>query len=583
MTDPIRILLIEDNPGDAVLLRETLRDVGGTDQFALTHVMRLEEGLQKLASAVFDVVLLDLSLPDGHGLETLSRTYSHAAGTPIVVLTGLNDETLAVRAVQEGAQDYLVKGNVDSNLLARSLRYAIERQRMISQLRKARELERHMANHDALTGLPNRQLFYDRLGQAMGHSRREGESVAVLFLDLDDFKLLNDSLGHDVGDRLLKTVAERVQACIRESDTAARLGGDEFTFILYGVEPLEFPSAVAQKILDAVAEPVAFEDHQLFVTGSIGISVFPADGDDIETIVRNADMAMYRAKAAGHHSYQFYMPSMNERAMERLEMEKQLRTALENDAIWVQYQPQVEMRSGKVTGMEALARWQNAAGDLIEPARFIALAEETGLIIPLGEGILRKACAQARAWHSAGLPVARMAVNLSPRQLQRRPPGRHASYDPVEMVRAVLDESGLDPATLELEITESVFLKDAEHAIETLGRLDEIGVRIAIDDFGIGYSSLNYLKLLPASTIKIDRSFVRLINRNERDTAIASAIVAMAHSLNMTAIAEGVETVEQWEALRRLGCDEMQGYLFSQALNANDATAMLADHFRKSA
>jgi diguanylate cyclase (GGDEF)-like protein len=583
MTQPIRILLIEDNPGDAILLRETLRDVGGADQFALTHVMRLDEGLEQLASAPFDVVLLDLSLPDGHGLETLSRTHSHASGTPIVVLTGLNDETLAVRAVQEGAQDYLVKGEVDSNLLARSLRYAIERQRMIAQLKRAREQERHMANHDALTGLPNRQLFYDRLGQAIVHSHGEEESVAVLFLDLDDFKTLNDSLGHDAGDQLLKTVAERVRGCIRDTDTAARLGGDEFTFILYRVEHPEDPAVVAQAILDAVAEPIVVNAHHLYVTGSIGISVFPEDGSDIETIVRNADMAMYRAKAAGRNTYQFYMPSMTDRAMERLEMEKQLRAALERDEIWLQYQPQVEVRSGRITGMEALARWRQPGGELVEPARFVALAEETGLIFPLGERVLRMACTQARAWQSAGLPPVRMAVNLSPHQLQRRPKGRLGGYDPVAMVSKVIEESQFDPQWLQIEITESVFLKDPDFAIETLGRLEEVGVSIAIDDFGIGYSSLNYLKVLPASTLKIDRSFVRTVGRQPRDTAIAAAIVALAHNLSLKTVAEGVETVDQWEALRRLGCDEMQGYLFSEPLNANEATALLAENLRKSA
>lgn len=583
MTEAIRLLLVEDNPGDAVLLRETLREVGGTDQFVLTHATRLDEALEKLSSQTFDVILLDLSLPDAHGLETLSRANASAAGTPIVVLTGNNDDTIAFKAVQEGAQDYLVKGQVDANLLARSLRYAIERQRMVAQLRRARELERHMANHDALTGLPNRQLFYDRLGQAISHARREEKSVAVMFLDLDDFKLLNDTLGHEVGDRLLQAGAERLRKVLRESDTAARLGGDEFTLILYGIAGPDEPARVAQRVLDAIAEPFQLDNNDLFATGSVGISVFPNDGDDIETMLRNADMAMYRAKAAGKNTYQFYTPAMNRQALDRMEMEKDLRRALDHDEIIVYYQPQVEIRTGRITGMEALARWRLPGGMIIDPDRFIPLAEETGLIVPLGERVLRMACAQNKAWQKAGIPPIRVAVNLSARQLQRRPAGRQAGYDPVETIPAILEETGLESKYLELEITESVLMRDAEYSVQTISRLYDEGIRFAIDDFGIGYSSMNYLKVLPASRLKIDRSFVRMVGRNPRDTAIAEAVIAMAHALDMSAIAEGVETVDQWEKLRSLHCDEVQGYLFSEAVAPNDATALLADAVRKSA
>lgn len=583
MTDAIRLLLVEDNPGDAIILRETLRDVGGEGQFVLTHVMRLDEALQKLATQTFDVILLDLSLPDAHGLETLSRANASASGTPIVVLTGNNDETIAVKAVQEGAQDYLVKGNVDANLLARSLRYAIERHRMIAQLRRAREVERHMANHDVLTGLPNRQLFYERLGQAITHARREEKSVAVMFLDLDDFKLLNDTLGHEVGDRLLKAVAERLRKVLRETDTAARLGGDEFTLILYGTNGPEEPARMAQRVLDAIAEPFQLDNNDLFATGSVGISIFPHDGDDVETMVRNADMAMYRAKASGKNTHQFYTPAMNREAIERMEMEKELRRALEQDEIIVFYQPQVEIRSGRITGMEALARWRLRNGEIIDPERFIPLAEETGLIVPLGERVLRLACTQNRAWQKAGIPPIRVAVNLSARQLQTRPAGRQAGYDPVLTIASILQETGLDPKFLELEITESVLMRDAEASVQTITGLYERGIRFAIDDFGIGYSSMNYLKVLPASKLKIDRSFVRMVGRNPRDTAIAEAIIAMAHSLDMKAIAEGVETVDQWEKLRGLHCDEVQGYLFSEPIPSTEATALLADAVRKSA
>jgi diguanylate cyclase (GGDEF)-like protein len=581
MAEAVRILLVEDNLGDAVLLRETLREWKEPGWFELTHVSRLEDGLVEITHARFDVILLDLSLPDAHGLETLSRMHAHCAGTPIVVLTGTSDETLAVRAVQEGAQDYLVKGTVDSNLLVRSLRYAIERERMVAELAQANELQRHLANHDVLTGLPNRQLFYDRLEHSFALARRERKSVAVVFLDLDDFKLLNDSLGHDVGDRLLKHVGRRITHCIRESDTAARLGGDEFTFVLYDVEAPEAAAHVAHSLLDAIAEPVELDGNLLHVTASAGISLFPSDGDDVETLIRNADMAMYRAKAAGRNNYQFYLPAMNQRALERMDMEQRLRLALERDQIKVFFQPKVDVRSGAITGMEALARWRQPGGAMIAPAYFIPLAEETGLILPLGERVLQQACSQVRSWRNEGLPHFRVAVNLSPRQLQQRPSGRHAAYDPIDLVERALHAAGLEPSALELEVTESAFLKDADYAIGLLTRLREMGVSLAIDDFGTGYSSLNYLKVLPAHKLKIDRSFVGMLNHSGRDEAIVAAIITMAHSLDMRVVAEGVETVEQWRRLRQLQCDEMQGYLISPAVSAEVATALLHDYRKR--
>jgi diguanylate cyclase (GGDEF)-like protein len=580
MTDPIRILLVEDNPGDALLIREMLRDAGA-DRFALTHVVRLDEAVHRLATAPFDIVLLDLSLPDGHGLETLSRCKAHASGIAIVVLTGLNDESLALRAVQEGAQDYLVKGTLDGALLTRAVRYAIERHRMLAQLDGARQLEHYLANHDAVTGLPNRQLYYHRLGDALNAARREGHAVAVLFLDLDDLKSLNDSLGHDIGDQLLRVVATRLTDVMGEQNTAARFGGDEFTFLLPRVTDLESLPGVAQSLLDAVAAPITIDEHTIFVTGSVGVSEFPGDGDDLDTMLRNADMAMYAAKSAGRNTFQFFTPSMNRRAMLRLDTEKRLRQALDNDEIVVYYQPKVDARTSRIAGMEALARWRQPEGGIVEPAEFIPLAEETGLILPLGARVLDLACRQAQAWQLAGLPPLRMSVNLSTRQLQRRASARQSSTHPLSLVSDALDASGLPAQYLELEVTESVFLRDPEFALSVLGSMREMGAHIAIDDFGTGYSSFKYLKMLPVETIKIDRTFIRLIGKHERDTALTAAIIAMAHSLGMQVVAEGVETVEQWKCLRQLQCDQMQGYLFSAAVSANEATAMLADHARK--
>lgn len=578
MTETIRILLVEDNMGDAVLLRETLRDAGEPGWFELTHATRLEEGLVRLSTSRFDVVLLDLSLPDAHGLETLSRARAHCGGTPIVVMTGTNDETLAIRAVQEGAQDYLVKGLAESHTLVRSLRYAIERQRLIAELAQANELQRHLANHDALTGMPNRQLFYDRLEQCFAHARREAKSVAVLFFDLDDFKLKNDSLGHDAGDRILKTVAKRVAGAIRSSDTAARLGGDEFTFILYDVESPEDVARIAHNLLDTIAEPITIDANELHVTASAGISLFPADGEDVETIIRNADMAMYRAKAAGRNTYQFFLPAMNERALERMDMEHRLRFAMERDQVKVYYQPKVDLRTGHITGMEALARWRQPGGSFVDPAEFIALAEETGLIVPLGQRVLQIACEQVRDWHDAGFKGVHVAVNLSPRQLQQRPTLRGPREDIVDAIQTILAETGIEPGALKLEVTESAVLKDTDAGMSVLARLRELGIGISIDDFGTGYSSLNYLKVLPARELKIDRSFIRMLNYDGPDAAIVQAIITMAHSLELSVVAEGVETMEQFRRLKALYCDEMQGYLVSPALPGDQATKLLQSY-----
>jgi diguanylate cyclase (GGDEF)-like protein len=493
-------------------------------------------------------------------------------------MTGTNDETLALRAMQEGAQDYLVKGLADSKALARSLRYAIERQRLIAELAQANELQRHLANHDALTGMPNRQLFYDRLEQCFGHARREAKNVAVLFFDLDDFKFKNDSLGHDAGDRILKTVAKRVAGAIRTSDTAARIGGDEFTFILYDVESPEDVARIAHSLLDIIAEPITIDANELHVTASAGISMFPADGDDAETIIRNADMAMYRAKSAGRNTYQFFLPAMNERALQRMDMEHRLRFAMERDQIRVFYQPKVDLRTGRITGMEALARWRQPGGSFVEPAEFIALAEETGLIVPLGERVIELACEQVREWRASGFPGIHVAVNLSPRQLQQRTSPRGAHGDIVATIERILATTGVEPNALKLEVTESAVLKDTDAGMSVLARLKDLGIGIAIDDFGTGYSSLNYLKVLPAQELKIDRSFIRMLNYDGPDAAIVQAIITMAHSLQLSVVGEGVETMEQFRRLRTLHCDEMQGYLVSPAVPGDQATRLLESY-----
>jgi diguanylate cyclase (GGDEF)-like protein/PAS domain S-box-containing protein len=421
-----------------------------------------------------------------------------------------------------------------------------------------------LATRDPLTELPNRVLFNDRLEQGILTARRSGQSLALLFIDLDRFKNINDSLGHQVGDLLLKEVANRMHGCIRKGDTLSRLGGDEFVVTLEGLQHAEDAAQVAAKIIEMLARPFEIADHSLNTSCSIGISIFPFDADDDRTLMKNADTAMYHAKEKGRNNYQFFSPEMNVRAVERHTLETALRQAIEREEFVLHYQPQVDIRSGRVVGMEALLRWVHPERGLLAPATFIAVAEESGLIEPIGQWVLRSACQRAKAWLDAGYPPIRVAVNISARQLVR----------PREFSRGisrVLSAAGLDPHYLELEMTESLLLQNADENIAVLRKLGQEGVRIAVDDFGTGYSSLSYLRQLPIDKLKIDRTFVRDIESDPEDAAIIQAVVAMAHSLELQVTAEGVESRGQLEALARLGCDEYQGYLFSKPLPAAEA------------
>ncbi len=426
----------------------------------------------------------------------------------------------------------------------------------ITERKRAEEQVKHLAFHDSLTGLPNRLLFNDRLRVAMVHAHRYREKLSVLFLDIDRFKVINDSLGHSIGDELLRRIAERVGGCIRQEDTIARLGGDEFTVLLPGIAREEDAATIANKILEAVRLPFFIEHRELFITTSIGATVYPTDGSDAEALVRNADTAMYRAKEQGRDNYQLYAPAMNSRALERLSFESRLRQALQNQELVVYYQPLIDLSNGQIRGAEALLRWQHPEQGLVSPADFISIAEVSGLIVPIGQWVLRTACAQARAWHRSGYPHMSVAVNLSSRQFQQA--------DLVFQVTEALELAKLPPEALDLEITESNAMQNAELSISALWDLKNLGVRLSMDDFGTGYSSLNYLKRFPIDRIKIDQSFVRDVTSNPDDAAITAAIIAMAHSLKLTAVAEGVETEAQLEFLREQHCDEMQGYLFSR-------------------
>jgi diguanylate cyclase (GGDEF)-like protein/PAS domain S-box-containing protein len=414
----------------------------------------------------------------------------------------------------------------------------------------------HLAEHDFLTGVPNRLLLIDRLGQAIAVALRRKNKVAVLFLDLDNFKYINDSLGHPIGDKLLQSVAKRLVECVRGSDTVSRLGGDEFIVLLPDAEHWKDAAAVATKILQAVAEAHSIDGHDLRVTASIGVSIYPDDGLDTETLIKNADTAMYQAKGNGRQGYQFFEPEMNVRAVERQFIEQGLRRALEQHEFALHYQPIVDLRTEAIVGAEALLRWTHPVRGAIPPSQFIPVAEDCGLMRAIGSWVLREACGQARVWLDAGLPVMTIAVNASALEF------RDKNF--LENLYATLSEVGVDPSILMLELTESTLMKDAEAAVSVLKSLKGRGVRVAIDDFGTGYSSLSYLRKFPLDTLKIDQSFVRQICGADKDTAIVTAVIAMARSLNLRVIAEGVEALEDLEFLRAHQCDEAQGYYFSR-------------------
>jgi len=437
----------------------------------------------------------------------------------------------------------------------------------VAERRLADQRVVHMAHHDALTGLPNRTLFADRVGQAIARAHRRDGKIAVLFLDLDRFKNVNDSLGHAIGDLLLTAVAERLTNCLREEDTAARLGGDEFIISLPDVADAGEAARVATRILGELAKPFTIANHQLHADGSIGIALYPADGDSAETLMRNADTAMYHAKESGRANYQFFSAQMTERVSRRLSTETDLRRALEQGEFALNYQPLIDLAANRVSGAEALLRWPQNEHRLMSPSEFIPIAEDTGLIIPLGEWVLLEACSQAQAWQ-ARHPGLKISVNLSARQFRQK--------DLIGMIERVLGETGLAPPLLELELTESMLMHHAEETVGILSRLNEMGVRLAIDDFGTGYSSLSYLKRFPIHSLKIDRSFVRDISTDPDDAAIVTAIVAMARSLDLNVTAEGVETEEQATFLRSLACHHAQGFYFGRPVTAQEFGARLA-------
>jgi diguanylate cyclase (GGDEF)-like protein len=425
-----------------------------------------------------------------------------------------------------------------------------------------------MANHDALTGLPNRTLLNDRLSQALRYAQRYDRWVTVLFVDLDNFKFINDSLGHNAGDEFLKTIAKRMVQRVRVTDTVVRIGGDEFVIVLFD-QPKDVAviSETVQKIQSAIAEPVRLEGHDLRVTSSIGIANYPDDGIDAEALLTNADAAMYRAKDVGRDNFQVYTPELNTKVHEKFLLQEELRNAVARSEFVLHYQPQVDLHTGRVFAVEALVRWNHPRLGMVPPIEFIPIAEETGLIVPIGDWVLREACRQNKVWQDAGLPLMVVSVNVSARQFSEK--------NLIASVAGALKESGLDAKYLELEVTESLIMQDVGLAVATMKDLQGLGVQLSIDDFGTGYSSLSALKTFPVTRLKIDKSFIDGLLVNESDRAVANAIISLGQKLNLRVIAEGVETEAQAACLRDINCDEMQGYLFSKPLPASEIEELL--------
>ncbi|HIM07743.1 MAG TPA: GGDEF domain-containing response regulator, partial [Gammaproteobacteria bacterium] len=508
----IKILFIEDSAADARLLKELLHDAQPTKHL-VTSAYTANEGIALLEDKYFDIVITDLNLPDTEGFNIITYIQDVNSEIPIVVLSNQEDDDLALEIVQMGAQDYLIKGQGDGYLINRVIDYSIERKRDIQQLN-------YLANYDSLTGLANRLLFRERLDRALIRADRNKTLVALFVIDLDRFKSVNDSLGHDAGDQLLVEVSKRLSACTREGDTVARLGGDEFTIIMEDVKNTDDVVKIADKVLDLMKREFDILSHDVFVTPSIGITIYPIDDTHASHLFVNADSAMYQAKENGRNCYRFYTANMNLHLIEKMDMEAKLRRAIDKQEFVLHYQPKFCVDSKEPIGAEALIRWMDPDEGMISPALFIPLAEETGLVGPITDWVIKEACKQNSEWQQQGYKSIRMAINLSPKQFNQR-----------DIAKRIFNQiicSDLAPKYVELEITESALVENVDKSIEILNDLKKWGIQISIDDFGTGYSSLSYLKKFPLDTLKIDQSFVRDLMSDPDDATIVSAIIAMA-------------------------------------------------------
>ncbi len=556
----MKILLVEDDSDDAAFLRQCLARSGGR-AIDIVRAERVDEAVAALHNDTFDVVLLDLHLPDATGGDCVEKIQQADATVPIVVLSGQGDEDYAVEILNRGVQDYLVKWEGDARIILRAIRYAIERKRSESKLH-------YLARYDSLTGIPNRQYLRDQLERATRRALRARKNMGLLLLDLDRFKMVNDTLGHQLGDELLRAAVQRLRRSIRAGDLLARLGGDEFAVLLEDVEgPLEL-EAVARSIVECFAEPFQLGTRQVSVTASVGITLYPTDNVDPMVLLNNADIAMYKAKEQGRNNFKFFTQRMHEDILRYHRLETDLKHALAEEQFLLVYQPQVSLETHRVHAVEALLRWRHPTRGIVGPDEFIGVAEEVGYIVPIGTWVLEQVCRQLTDWQAAGVPLPRVAVNVAAVHFHQ--PDFHAQ------VSGVLDRYGIDPGLIELELTERSLMEDTDGVRSCLRALKRTGVRLAIDDFGTGYSCLSYLRQFPIDVLKIDRSFVSDLDTSDDDQAICGVILSIAQRLGLDSVAEGIETEQQLRFLTRHGCRFGQGYYFARPLEPHAVAEMLA-------
>jgi diguanylate cyclase len=564
MSEKSTILIVDDE----TVSRYTVEVLLAAEGYNLVFAENGEEALKKAAESVPDLMLLDVMMPGMDGFEVCQRlrTNPRLAELPIVMVTALDDRDSRLRGIESGADDFMSKPFDRAELRARVR--TITRLNRYRRLIETEEQLVYLANYDPLTNLPNRNLLLERLRQTLGRATRTHQNIAILALNLDNFQMINDGVGPEVGDKILHEVAQRLKQTVSKiGATVARLSGDEFVVIEEADNLVKDVSEMAQGLLDNLSHSMTVDNHDMVVTASIGISVYPSDGEEAAILIKNADTALARAKAAGKNTYQFFKAEMNKAAFERLMLENQLRKVLSNNELSLYYQPQIELSSGQLVGMEALLRWQHPELGIYSPGKFVPVAEEMGLIVQIGEWVLRTACQQNQTWQQLGFPPVRVSVNVSSRQFQ--------PDNLLQIIKEALADSNLNPMYLELELTESVLMAEESGIFEVLKEAQNMGVHIAIDDFGTGYSSLSYLKRFPLNVLKIDRSFIKDICSDRNDAAITTAIIAMAHGLGLSVVAEGVETQEQLTFLQQQHCDVIQGYYFSPPICSEKMTQIL--------
>jgi len=546
------VLIADDDPSIRLVLRHTMEQSG----YQVIEVANGLEAVQVVIRQNPDLIIMDAVMPEMDGFRATEeiKKILECQSTPILMATSLDDDQSIARAFEVGASDYITKPFNWSVLKRRAAR-------MLSAANAEREI-RHLAYHDVLTGLPNRMLFMDRIDQAISRAQRENSKFALLFLDIDHFKVINDSMGHDAGDKLLNIVSQRLSEVLRKTDTIARLGGDEFTIIIEALDREKYVSSVARNILRSLEKPVKIDGKGVHIGGSIGVALYPQDGQNFGTLLKNADTAMYRAKELGRQTFQFYEREMSQKAMQRLDLENQIRSALKNKEFVVYYQPKVNLQTGQCQGMEALVRWQHPQRGLIAPLEFIPLAEETGLIIELDEWVMATACDQFKAWKAADYPINNLSVNVSARHFREG--------DLLGYCKKILDTFKFSAGHIEIELTESALVDNYNNAKEVLDEIHDMGVHIALDDFGTGYASMSYLKEFPFDTVKLDRSFIYGLPDDRESSAIVKAMIQLADALNLNIVAEGIETDQQKSFLSDQGCAFGQGYLWSKPISAED-------------